>query len=242
MDFATLLDAYRSIDPARWVSTYRMMPMWAGLLSVLLGGALLTLGGGRFFRFVAGPVGAVVGLLWVPVLLERLGLPLPSGPTAAVCALVLGAAGFAYPPSAVFVGLGFPAGLLAGGFAGPRDWLIGFLPAFLGVGCAAMVMSRYVGAVTSSLAGGWLLVLGLLASLHQFGGWVQTAAQRPLGVLAAAALFAIAGSVYQLAVQPSPEEAEQLAFERAKAKRRAAEREALERRWSSYSDERQKKS
>ena len=79
--------------------------------------------------------------------------------------------------------------------------------------------------------GAWLLVIGALAALHQFVGLVATVANQPWGVIIAAGLFALAGSVYQIAVRPSPEEMDKIRGEKEKLKLRKAEQKALERRW-----------
>ena len=102
------------------------------------------------------------------------------------------------------------------------------------VGAVAAVFTRYIGGVLSSIVGAWLLVIGALAALHSAGELVNAVASQPWGVILAAALFAVAGSIFQLFVRPSPEEAEKLRIEKAKAKRRAAEKRELEKRWSTY--------
>ena len=85
--------------------------------------------------------------------------------------------------------------------------------------------------LVASLVGAWLLTIGALAALHQFGGLVTAVASQPWGVLIAAVLFALAGSVYQIAVQPSPEVQERLRSEKERLKLRKAEQKALEKRW-----------
>ena len=57
-------------------------------------------------------------------------------------------------------------------------------------------------------------------------------ASQPWGLIIAAGLFAMAGSVYQIAVRPSPEEAERQHAERQRLKLRKAELKATEKRWS----------
>lgn len=237
MDYARALDAYRSFDPAGWVAVYRVLPTWIGLLAVLLGAVLLLFGGGKAFRLVAGPAGALVGFLWAPLVAQRFGLPVSSRMVAAVGAAGLGLGGFALPPVAVFFGFGLPAGFLAGNLAGPSDWILGFLPGFLAVGAVSAVFTRFIGSVLSSIVGAWLLVIGALAGLHSAGGLVSAVASQPWGVILAAGLFAVAGSLYQLFVRPSPEESEKLRIERAKEKRRLEEKRALEKRWSTYGDD-----
>ncbi|MGA9526064.1 MAG: hypothetical protein WBV82_31690 [Myxococcaceae bacterium] len=232
MDIAQVLTAYRTFDPAAWVSVYRMMPTWVGLVCVAVGITFLLFGSGRNFRFVAGPTVAFVGFLWVPLIAQRFGVPLAPHVLSISGAVLLGALGVAFPPAAVFFGFGLPAGYIAGNLAGPNDWMLGFAPGLLAVGTMAAVFARIIGAVLASLVGAWLLVLGMLAALHTVGGVVAAVASQPWGVLLAAALFAFAGAVYQIFVRPSPEEAERLRIESAKSKRKLTEQRALEKRWS----------
>ncbi|MBI3183701.1 MAG: hypothetical protein HYZ28_16305 [Myxococcales bacterium] len=234
-DLQHALAAYRSFDPTGWVGFYRVIPMWAGIICAAVGVLALVFGGGRFFRLVAGPMGALVGGLWAAVVANRLGFIGGEAKVSAAAALVLGVAGFAYPPAAVFFAFGVPSGLLAGQLAGNNDWILGFVPAFLLCGAVATAFHRHIGAVASSAVGAWLLVVGVMSALHQVGGIVAAVASQPWGVIIAAALFATAGSVYQIAVRPSPEEAERLRAERTRAKKRLHEKRALEERWSNYS-------
>jgi hypothetical protein len=226
------LKAYQTFNPAGWVALYRLLPMWAGIVSCVLGLTLLLFGGGKLFRVLAGPLGALIGLGWTGVLLTKFGItgldPRLPGIVAAVLALL----GFLFPPAIVFLGVGIPVGLLGGEIAGPADYLVGFAPGFLLGGVVAAVLHRQVASILASVLGAWLLVIGAMAALHQFGGLVSAMASQPWGLLVAAALFAIAGSVYQIAVRPSPEESERQLAERQKLKARQAEQKAVEKRWS----------
>lgn len=226
------LKAYQTFNPAGWVALYRLLPMWAGIVSCVLGLVLLLFGGGKLFRVLAGPLGALIGLGWTGVILTRLNLtgmdPRLPGLVAAGLALL----GFIVPPAIVFLGVGIPVGLLGGEIAGPADYLVGFAPGFILGGVVAAVLHRQVASILASVLGAWLLVIGAMAALHQFGGLVSAMASQPWGLIIAAALFAIAGSVYQIAVRPSPEEAERQLAERQKLKARKAEQRALEKRWS----------
>lgn len=234
MNFTQVLDAYRSFNPAGWVAVYRLMPTWLGILSVVLGIVLLLFGGGKAFRIVAGPAGGLVAFLWAPIVAQKFGVPASVNLIAAVAAAGIAAASFALPPVAVFVGFGLPAGFFAGNLAGPNDWMLGFLPGFLAVGTIAAVFTRFIGSVLSSIVGAWMMVIGALAALHSVDGIVAAVANQPWGVLLAAALFAIAGSVYQIFVLPSPEEAERIRMEKARAQLRLQEKRELEARWAKY--------
>ncbi|QRK13201.1 hypothetical protein JQX13_26125 [Archangium violaceum] len=226
------LKAYQSFNPAGWVAIYRLLPMWAGIVSCGVGLTLLLFGGGRLFRVLAGPMGALIGLGWTGVLLTRFGIAGTDPRLATAAAAVLAVLGFVFPPAIVYLGVGIPVGLLGGEIAGPNDYLIGFVPGLILGGLVAAVLHRQVAAILSSALGAWLLVIGAMAALHQFGGLVAAMASQPWGLIIAAGLFAIAGSVYQIAVRPSPEEAERQQAERQRLKVRQAEQKALEKRWS----------
>ncbi len=235
MSFFQAFAAYRALDPAGWVGIYRHVPAGAGVVAAIAGLALLLVGGGRAFRVVAGPVGALAGFAWAPGVAEKLGVTGLDPQVAAGAAVALGVLGLGFPPGAVFFAFGLPAGLAVGGFVARSDFMIGFAPAFLLVGAASAFFHRYVACVAASMVGAWLLLIGLLAALHQVGGVVGAVTAQPWGVILAAALVAIAGSVFQLAVRPSPEEAERRQVETAIAKRKAADQTALEERWANYS-------
>jgi hypothetical protein len=229
--FIQALKAYQTFNPPGWVGIYRLLPMWAGIVCCVLGLSLLLFGGGRAFRVVSGPVGAIMGLAWTPVISSKFGLEVgdPRVPSLAAAALAL--VGFVFPPVITFLGVGIPLGLAAGQLAGPSDFFLGFAPVFLISGVVGAILHRVVGAVVASIVGAWLLTIGALAALHQFGGMVATVASQPWGVILAAALFALAGSVYQIAVRPSPEELEKLRAEKERLKLRKAEQKAMEKRW-----------
>lgn len=229
--FLLALKSYQTFNPSGWVGIYRLLPMWTGGVVAVVGVVLLLAGGGKLFRLVAGPVGAVLGLVWTGAVTQRLNLMDldPRLPTFVAAALM--ALGFLFPPAITFVGLGVPLGLLAGQIAGPSDFLLGFAPGFIVGGLAGAFLHRQVSGIVASVVGAWLLVIGALAALHQFGGIVEAVASRPWGVIIAALLFALAGSVYQLAVRPTSEESDQQKAERQRQKQRLAEQQALEKRW-----------
>ena len=224
------LGAYQTFNPSGWVAIYRLLPMWAGVVCCVVGVTLLVAGGGKMFRVLAGPIGAVLGLLWTPILVTKLGLP-DVARLSTIVAAVLMALGFLLPTAITFLGVGVPLGLLAGQIAGQQDFLLGFAPGFIIGGLVGALLQRAVAAMVASSVGAWLFVIGALSALHQVDGVVQAVASKPWGVIIAAGLFAIAGAVYQLAVKPSPEEADKLRFEKAQLKQRRAEQHALEKRW-----------
>ena len=238
-ELADALQAYRSLDPEAWLRLYRVFPIGVGIVLVALGVVMLLFGGGRFFRFVAGPMGAWAGYVCVPVVLAEFGIRHDAA-VVTLAAALLGVGGVLFPPLAVFFAFGLPAGLMLGNAVGRSDWPLGFLPGFIATGTLAAAMHRFIGAIASSVVGAWLLVIGLLSALHQVGGLVNAMISQPWGVVVAALLFAISGSVYQLAVRPSPEEKEKLDAERARAERQRREKQELEKRWSNYTANRNK--
>lgn len=231
------IDAYRGFHPDGWVALYRIVPTWLGLLLTASGGFLLPFGGGRAFRVVAAPLGAIVGFFLAPAALGALGVPVSAGTAASLGALSLFAVGAVFPPAVVFFSAALPAALFAGRLTGADDYLLGFIPAFLLSGALGAVLHRHVGSVASAAVGGWLLVIGLLAALHRWS-LVQDAAGHPDALLAAAGVFALAGAMYQIAIKPSPEEDTLQRMEQERAKKKLADERALEERWAKYSEKR----
>jgi len=153
-----------------------------------------------------------------------------------VATFALFGAGLIWPPLVVFFAFGIPAGLLGGQLAGPNDWILGFGPGFFMGGALGVVMHRLVGAILSSAAGAWLLVLGLMAALNPFVGAVSWLANNPLAVLTVAGIFAVAGSIFQIFLRPSEAQADAMKIEKAIAKKKAKEQKALTERWEKYND------
>ena len=95
--FQRALEPYKHFDPAGWVALFRFLPLWAGLLLSALGIGMLLRGGGALFRVVAGPLGLVIGQIWIGPLAARLGFgsqqqQIALGASALLCVL-----GFAMP-------------------------------------------------------------------------------------------------------------------------------------------------
>lgn len=233
--FLRAIEAYQRFDPAGWVSLFRFFPAWAGGLLMAAGVLMMLFGGGKLFRLVAGPLGAAVGFVWAPVVAAKIGFAPQANQARIVATIAIAGLGLLYPPAATFFAFGIPVGMVAGEMAGVNDWLLGFIPGFFFGGVLAMAAHRFIGAIVSALVGAWLLVLGALAALHPITSVVESVAQQPWGVLIAALLFAVAGCVYQLFVQLSPEAREALKQEKKNAKRKLAEKKAIESRWTNYS-------
>lgn len=229
-------EPYRHLDPVGWVGVFRFLPVWGGLVAVVLGVLMLLFGGRRLFRLVAGPLGAVIATVWAGVLATRLGFGSSARVITTGASFTLLGLGLLYPPVVVFFAFGVPVGLLGGQLAGQADWLLGFVPGFIVGGAVGVVMHRVVGAVLSALVGAWVAVLGLMAALSPFLAPVGWLAGNPIAVLSIAGCFGIAGIVYQLFVRPSPEEAEKLKHEKFLNKKRAKEQKEQEARWKKYTN------
>lgn len=229
------LEAYQRFDPGGWIDVYRALPFWGGLLAIAAGALMLMFGNGRLFRLVAGPLGALVAVLWAPLLAHKLGFPTSSNQVTLVAAIALAGLGFLFPPGALFFVCGVPGGLIAGELVGGSDWVLGFFPGLLVAGALGAAAHRFLGAIASSVAGAWLIVLGLLAALSPLGTLSASLAAQPWGCIIAAGLFAIAGAVFQLFVRLSPEERARISDEKKRAKKRRAEQKATEDRWANYS-------
>lgn len=232
---AQSLEAYQRFDPPGWVDVYRAFPFWAGLIGIVLGALMLLFGNGRLFRLVAGPLGAVIGLLWAPLLAAKLGFSANAKQATVIASIALGGLGFLFPPGALFFICGVPGGLIAGELVGGSDWVLGFFPGLLVTGALGAAAHRFLGAIASSVFGSWLVILGLLSALSPLGTLSESLAAQPWGCIIAALLFAVAGAVYQLFVRLSPEERARLSDEKHRAKKRRAEQKAVEKRWANYS-------
>ncbi len=233
--FQRALEPYKHFDPAGWVGLYRFLPLWAGLLLAALGVGMLLRGGGALFRLVAGPLGLVIGQIWIGPLAARLGFGNQQQQIALGASAVLCVLGFAMPASTVFFGFGIPIGLMAANLAGASDWLLGFVPAFIVGGALGVVLERPISVLLASLSGGWLTLIGLMAaSSPAIGGLVEQLAGLWPAAVSVASCFAVAGFGYQMFVLPPPEKAAQLKREKVLAKRAASEKKALEKRWASY--------
>jgi hypothetical protein len=225
-----VLEPYRHLDPLGWVGVYRALPASAGGALVALGVLLLLVGGGRLFRLVAAPLGALIAVLWTQTLAARLGyqaLPVQVVPTVAV---MLGLSGLLFPPLVMFFAFGLPAGFLAGQLAGDADWLLGFGPGLLAGGALGVALQRVVSALLSAAVGAWLAVLGGMALAAGSVPAVASLAANPPAVLVLGGCLALAGAVFQLAVRTSPRETSAQALKLKRARDHAED----DGRWTRY--------
>lgn len=227
-------EPYRHLDPEGWVGLYRYLPLWGGLVCLGLGVLMLLFGGGRLFRLVAAPVGALVATLWAATLATRFGFQAHEKMIVTVATVALGAGGLLLPPVVLFFAFGVPTGLAVGTLVGNTDWLLGFAPGFMVGGALGVVLHRPVSAVLSAAVGGWVFVLGLLASVTPFTSVLSVLVSSPVTAVCLAGACALAGSVYQLFVRPAPEEAAEQKRQRVMEKKKKKEQADLERRWANY--------
>jgi hypothetical protein len=193
------LQAYQRFDPPGWLSLYRVLPTYVGLLFCLLGAFYLAWGSSRALRLWTVPLGAAVGYLAGPSFIHALQIQLPPqvviwGPT-----LGLAVVGLLSPPVVLFFAVGVPVGLLAAEMTGRSDAIVALAAGFLVSGVAAVLLWRRLAALGSAAAGAWLLVLGLLSALHALLPFLGVLAQRtPAAMYAVAAILAVIGAAYQL--------------------------------------------
>lgn len=236
------LEPYKHLDPQGWLGLFRLVPSWAGVILAAIGVVMLVRGGGALFRVVAAPLGLVIGQIWIGPLAARLGFASMQQQIALGASAVLTGLGLAMPLTTVFFGFGIPIGLMAANIAGPNDWLLGFVPAFIIGGALGVVLERPVSALLASIFGGWLVLLGAMAALSPFiGPQVDQLASMWPAAISVAACLAVAGFGYQVFVLPPPEKAAQVRRERALAKQAADEKKQLEKRWASYTQNSSKK-
>jgi hypothetical protein len=193
------LSAFRNPDPAAWLSVAARLPWALALVAALLGGFLLVAGGGKAFRVIAAPVGALLGLLWGEALAGPLGLSGSETGLAVGAALVLFGIGAVAPSVVVAIAFGAPVGLAFGGLVGNTGFLLGFVPAALLAGSVAAVLHRPLRVLVAATTGAALLLLGALRLLQGLPA-VTTLSRTHAGwVLAAAGAVAFVGAVVQLA-------------------------------------------
>ena len=231
-DLSQGLTAYRSFDPAGWVGFYRLLPVYAGLAFIILGGVLLAWGASRASRLLTVPLGAALGYWAVPPVWYLLQLPPLTGPTAWAPVMLLALIGLATPAGLCFFALGMPVGLMAAESVAQPEALITLGAAGLVAGLAGLFLSRQVLALISSAVGAWLLVLGLLSALHAVAPFLGEVTQKmPLAVIGVAVLLAMIGAAYQLSRRSRPETPQEKA-ERLQAEKHQREKDAIERKWS----------
>lgn len=229
------IEPYRHFDPVGWVGLCHFLPVWAGALCLLGGVLMLFFGGGRLFRLVAAPLGALIGLIWVAPVAGRLGISAPLPQVTLIAATSLAILGLIFPPGVVFFAFGVPLGLLAGQWVGPVDWLLAFVPGFIIGGAVGVVLHQVVSSVLSAVVGAWVLMLGLLAVLMPFVSSAGVLAQNPPVVFVVAGCFAIGGAAYQIMARGSPDDLAKRKRERLLLQKKLKEDRALSKRWANYS-------
>jgi len=226
------LESYRHLDLEGWISVYRVLPVWSGLVLTVIGALMIFFGGGRLFRVVAVPLGAAIGLVWAGALATRFGYESIQKPIVIGTSVALSFLGLVFPTAVLFIALGAPCGLLGGQLAGSTDYIFGFLPGFFVGGAFAVLFERHLSGIISSLFGAWLFTLGLCCILSPVTSAVDSIAKTPLLILAFAGVCALIGIVYQVFIRPAPEVREKQKQEKFMNKKMKKERQALEARWT----------
>jgi hypothetical protein len=219
----------------------RALPVWQDALLILFGLVFLAFGAARALRFSAALLGALSTALLLPSVLHQVGVPVTLDPTVLAGIATLLACAFALsPPAGLFLAVGLPAGTLAAMVAGPSDWFLGFVPAFLLLGALGALWTRHAAAVLSSFWGAMAASVGILALLQKLAQAAQSRQAEQTFLWISVFCLACIGIASQLFIQSSPEEAEKRKRERDEERRRRAEKEALEERWANYSAKKQK--
>jgi hypothetical protein len=195
------LSVFRTPDPAAWLSLATRLPFLLAVAAAALGAFLLMAGGGKAFRVIAAPVGALLGLLWGEALAGPLGLAGNETALAIGAAAVLFGIGALAPSVVVAIAFGAPVGLAFGGLVGNTGFLLGFVPAALLAGSVAAVLHRPLRVLVAATTGAALLLLGLLRVLQGFPAVGAMAKGHAVWLLVAAGTVAFAGAVVQLATQ-----------------------------------------
>jgi hypothetical protein len=202
VNFGLLSDAlsvFRTPDPAAWLSLAGRLAWPLALALAVLGALLLAAGGGKAFRLIAAPVGALLGLLWGEALAGPLGLAGSETALAIGAAVVLFGIGAIAPSVVVAIAFGAPVGLAFGGLVGNTGFLLGFVPAALLAGSVAAVLHRPLRVLVAATTGAALLLLGLLRLLQGFPQVRALASGHAIWLLVGAGVVAFLGAVVQLA-------------------------------------------
>jgi len=193
------LSVFRTSDPAVWLSLSARLPWVLALGAAVLGAFLLVAGGGKAFRVIAAPVGALLGLLWGEALAGPLGLAGSETAVAVGSSLVLFGIGALAPSVVVAIAFGAPIGLAFGELVGNTGFLLGFVPAALLASAVAGVLHRPLRVLVATTTGAALLLVGLLRLLQPVPAVTELARTHPLWLLTAAGAVAFGGAVVQLA-------------------------------------------
>src|SRR5271169_140743 len=191
------LSVFRSSDPSAWLSLSRRVQWVMAAAAAMLGAFLLVAGGGKAFRVIAAPVGALLGLLWGEALAGPLGLAGSETALAIGAAVVLFCIGALAPSVVVAIAFGAPVGLAFGGLVGNTGFLLGFVPAALLAGAVAAVLHRPLRVLLAATMGGALLLLGLLRLLQGVPAVMALARTHAVWLLVGAGAVAFAGAVVQ---------------------------------------------
>lgn len=202
---ADALGVFRTLDPAGWLGAAAGLPWPLSVVALLLGAFLVVAGGGKAFRIIAAPLGALLGLLWGEALAGPLGLQGSETAVALGSAALLFALGALAPSVVVAIAFGAPVGLAFGGLVGKTGFLLGFVPAALLAGAVAAVLHRPLRVLVAAAAGAALLLLGLVGLLSRVPGMAEFQRAHALWLLAGAGVVGFAGAVLQLAAWIHPD-------------------------------------
>jgi hypothetical protein len=205
-----------------------MVAMAVGLFCMVIGARE------GIFRFVAVPLGVIMGVtLTAPVLELTRGTPL--SPTLVELGLpaVLGLLSGIYPQTIAFATLGSVGAAVGVTVVAEHELLIGALPGFFLAGVVGIVFSRIVDTLAAAAFGALLLVGGTLAAFSKVA-LVQAVAGNTWAPAICWALLTASGAALQMVLF---DDSEARAEARAKAKderQRAKDDKAREQKFAKY--------
>jgi len=232
---ATALGAFGRLDPAGWFAWRGMLRPSGAYAAIALGLFCLGIGAKEgVFRFVAVPLGGLLGVALCPPILSMLhGTPVPAQAVALGVPAALALLSGFFPQTIAFVSLGAVGAAVARMFASDSELLITAVPAFLVVGVLGIIFARVFDTLAASVCGALLAVGGLMAAFPT-GPVHAVLAASVYGPVIAAALLAAGGAALQLVLYGNPEEIAARKAAAADAKARAKEDKARDKKLAAY--------
>lgn len=231
---AAALEPFHRLDPAGWFAWRSLLSPTAALVLVVAGLFCLAVGAHeKLFRFVACPLGILLGIALTPAVVGLLqSTRFPTRPVELALPVVLGLLAAIVPQTIAFVALGSIGALVGASVVADHELLVGALPGFFIAGVVGVVFSRFVDTFSAAAFGAILLVGGALGAwghgpLKLLGGsvWVPPVA---------AALLTAMGASLQLVAFANPDGRAAKRAEAQDAKQRAREDKERAKRFASY--------
>ncbi len=187
-----------------FAESLRELP-WPGAVALLAAGAVTLVAGARARRPLAvvggAIVGAAAGAAASALLAGRVGVP-PLAATAVVAAAGALAGGL-FPPAFLFGAGALPGALVGLAFPVQGHAEVGALAGIALGGVAAVLLGRWVAAITAAGLGAALLAAGLFAGFGRSEP-LRVLADHPLALAGILAVLTVAGAAFQHASAWAP--------------------------------------